>query len=95
MYTKITNAKHGASAIDYVLQEQGHYKEKRNEYVTGVNLMLSGDVSITEQMEHSLNPIILKKLKVKFLFQRMEKHIQLQKTVRKQLCKQKTRLKVQ
>ena len=51
MYTKITNAKHGASAIDYVLQEQGHYKEKRNEYITGVNLMLSGDVSITEQME--------------------------------------------
>lgn len=55
MYTKITNAKHGASAIDYVLQEQGHYKEKRNEYVTGVNLMLSGDVSITEQMEQYWN----------------------------------------
>lgn len=52
MYTKITNARHGASAIDYVLQEQGHYKEKRNEYVTGVNLMLSGDVSITEQMQY-------------------------------------------
>lgn len=51
MYTKITSARHGASAIDYVLQERGHYKEKRNEYVTGVNLMLSGDVSITEQME--------------------------------------------
>lgn len=51
MYTKITSAKHGASAIDYVLQEQGHYKEKRNEYVTGVNLMLNGDVSVTEQME--------------------------------------------
>ena len=51
MYTKITNARHGASAIDYVLQEQGHYKEKRNEYVTGVNLMLNGDVSVTEQME--------------------------------------------
>lgn len=55
VYTKITNAKHGASAIDYVLQEQGHYKEKRNEYITGVNLMLSGDVSITEQMEQYWN----------------------------------------
>ena len=55
MYTKITNARHGASAIDYVLQERGHYKEKRNEYVTGVNLMLSGDVSITEQMEQYWN----------------------------------------
>lgn len=51
MYTKITSARHGTSAIDYVLQEQGHYKEKRNEYVTGVNLMLNGDVSVTEQME--------------------------------------------
>lgn len=51
MYTKITNARHGASAIDYVLQEQGHYKAKRNEYITGVNLMLNGDVSVTEQME--------------------------------------------
>lgn len=51
MYTKITNARHGASAIDYVLQERGHYKEKRNEYITGVNLMLNGDVSVTEQME--------------------------------------------
>lgn len=51
MYTKITSARHGASAIDYVLQEQGHYKEKRNEYITGVNLMLNGDVSVTEQME--------------------------------------------
>ena len=55
MYTKITNAKHGASAIDYVLQERGHYKERRNEYVTGVNLMLNGDVSITEQMEQYWN----------------------------------------
>ena len=55
MYTKITNAKHGASAIDYVLQEQGHYKEKRNEYITGVNLMLNGDVSVTEQMEQYWN----------------------------------------
>ena len=55
MYTKITSARHGTSAIDYVLQERGHYKEKRNEYVTGVNLMLSGDVSITEQMEQYWN----------------------------------------
>lgn len=55
MYTKITSARHGTSAIDYVLQEQGHYKEKRNEYITGVNLMLSGDVSITEQMEQYWN----------------------------------------
>ena len=55
VYTKITNARHGASAIDYVLQEQGHYKERRNEYITGVNLMLNGDVSVTEQMEQYWN----------------------------------------
>lgn len=42
-----------------------------------------------------LNPDYFKKVEGQFLFQRMEKHIQLQKTVRKQLCKQKTHLKVQ
>ncbi len=52
MYTCMTSARHGASAIDYVLQEAGHYKEKRNDVVAGVNLDLSGATSVTEQMQH-------------------------------------------
>jgi len=50
MYTKITSAKHGASAIEYVLQEKGHYKAERNDMITGVNLAMYSDESVTSQM---------------------------------------------
>ncbi|MBE5844113.1 MAG: hypothetical protein E7302_08000 [Butyrivibrio sp.] len=49
MYTKITRAVHGASAIAYVLKEKGHYKDKRNDLLGYINLNPYSD--ITKQMQ--------------------------------------------
>ena len=50
-YTRITPAKHGTASIDYVLNEDAHNgRERRNEFVTGVNLF--NGVPVQEQMSY-------------------------------------------